>query len=120
LILYSAWELAVLRFFLVFLNPSGQVPGQHLKLGHDNFLPHNSQFIIKLLLEVGWDSSVSKMNSSGWENHGLVPPRTEFLFSPPHPDWLWSPFSLPLNGYQEIFSGFGVWNWPLNPTYYWG
>jgi hypothetical protein len=33
------------RRFVVFLSPSRQMPGYHLKLGCDHFLPHPFQFI---------------------------------------------------------------------------
>jgi hypothetical protein len=39
-------RLSWLRFFVVFLSPSRQMPGQYLKLGHDLSLPHPFQLII--------------------------------------------------------------------------
>jgi hypothetical protein len=35
------------KFFLVILSPSIQIPRQYLKSGHDRFLPHPLQFIIR-------------------------------------------------------------------------
>jgi hypothetical protein len=39
-------QLFWLRFLVVFLSPSRQMPGYYLKLGHDRFLPHPFQFIV--------------------------------------------------------------------------
>jgi hypothetical protein len=39
-----------------------------------------------------------------------------FFFSPPHPDWLWSPLSFPCNGYRWLFhwgKAAGTWIWPV-------
>jgi hypothetical protein len=47
-------RLPSLRDFVVFLNYSQQIPGQHLKLGHDRFLPHTSHW---------------KSWSSGWHSY---------------------------------------------------
>jgi len=41
-------RLSWLRILLLFLRPSTQIPGSHLKLNHDRFLPHTSKFIIYL------------------------------------------------------------------------
>jgi hypothetical protein len=43
----SAWRPGV--FFVVFPSPSGKIPVEYFKLGHDLFIPHPSQFIIHLL-----------------------------------------------------------------------
>jgi hypothetical protein len=41
-------RLGDLRFFVVFVNPSKQMPGQYLKLGHNYFLPHPFQLTTSL------------------------------------------------------------------------
>jgi hypothetical protein len=41
-------RLSRLKFFVVFLSPSSQIPGDDFKLGHDRILPHPFQFIIYL------------------------------------------------------------------------
>jgi hypothetical protein len=41
----SARRPAILRFVMVFLITSSQMP-VYLKLGHDRFLPHTFQFIV--------------------------------------------------------------------------
>jgi hypothetical protein len=40
-------RLSSQAFFVVFLNPSRQIPGQCFKLRYRNFLPHPSQFTVR-------------------------------------------------------------------------
>jgi hypothetical protein len=39
-------SLSSLRFFMVYLRPASQIPGQSFKLDHDQFLPNPFQLII--------------------------------------------------------------------------
>jgi hypothetical protein len=62
--------------FVVFLSPSRQIPGYHLRLGHDRFLPNTFQFIIQLssfhstlydfLRVVGANGFIHNFNKRSW------------------------------------------------------
>jgi hypothetical protein len=59
------------------------------------------------------DSSVGY----GLDDRGSIPVRGwEFLSSPPRPDWLWGPSSLPSNGHHGFLpwggKAAGSWGWP--------
>ena len=45
---FESWlgQLGQLRFSVLLLSPSNNMPGQHTKSGSDCFIPHHFQFII--------------------------------------------------------------------------
>jgi hypothetical protein len=76
-----------------------EMPGQYPKLGHDRFLPHPFQFIIRYHPVILWSELLKASWNELWDYTVLQPRRQPSSYSPP-----WEP--------QILLSNYLWWNTP--------